>query len=804
MIYPQNFEEKIGFTTVKLHISKHILCDLGKKYLEDMCFTDNLVTLRTWLSETNEMANLLRNGLSFPQQDYLDPTSELIRIKTPGTAIEPESLSVLRVSLNTIKEIQRFLEKQEPEKVTHLLAVASRVIIEDEILIEIDRIIDPKGLIKSSASPVLKEIRSKLVQKQRFAESIMAKIFTQVKREGLAGDDLEVTIRNGRPVIPVPVSYKRRIKGFIHDESATGQTVFIEPAEVFEINNEIRELENAELREIHRILTEIANFIRPHIENLLQCYYFLGKIDFIRAKARFAIDINAYFPHLHDFPVCEWKNAVHPLLYISHRSQKKTVVPLDLSLNQQQRILIISGPNAGGKSVALKTAGLLQYMLQCGLLIPVDENSEAGIFKKIFIDIGDEQSLEHDLSTYTSHLKNLRYFIENADGQTLILIDEFGSGTEPQLGGAIAEASIEDFAGKGCFGVITTHYANLKDAARRIRGIINGAMLFDPENLSPLFVLRIGNPGSSYAFEIAEKIGFPVDILKKAEGKINKSAIDYDKLLQELEVEKAALDQKKTGIRITDEFLSELVGKYKLMNSELKAEKEKILKEAREEALRIIERSNKLIENTVQAIKESKAEKQTVLKLRKKVREERTQLESEIKELVEDKPETQESTKETLPVLTVGNWVRIKNQTTVGQIIEIRDQEVVLQAGQMMLHVRADRLVAASPSDKNKSEQQGVQGRISVYKTILDRTANFKLSIDLRGKKAEEALQIVRRHVDDAILLSIAEFTIIHGKGDGILRNVIRDYLKSIPEVKSLKEGHPDRGGAGMTIVSFR
>lgn len=522
MIYPQNFEEKIGFATVKLHISKHILCNLGKKYLEDMCFTDDMVTLRTWLSETNEMANMLRNGLSFPQQDYLDPTSELIRIKTPGTAIEPESLSVLRVSLNTIQEIKRFLEKQEPEKVTHLLAVASKVLVEDEILIEIDRIIDLKGLIKSSASPVLKEIRNKLVQKQRFAESIMAKIFIQVKREGLTGDDLEVTIRNGRPVIPVPVSYKRRIKGFIHDESATGQTVFIEPAEVFEINNEIRELENAELREIHRILTEFANFIRPHIESLLQCYYFLGKIDFIRAKARFAIDINAYFPHLHDFPVCEWKNAVHPLLYISHRSQKKTVVPLDLSLDQQQRILIISGPNAGGKSVALKTAGLLQYMLQCGLLIPVDENSEAGIFKKIFIDIGDEQSLEHDLSTYTSHLKNLRFFIENANGQTLVLIDEFGSGTEPQLGGAIAEASIEDFAEKGCFGVITTHYANLKDAARRIRGIINGAMLFDPENLSPLFVLRIGNPGSSYAFEIAEKIGFPVDILKKAESKINK------------------------------------------------------------------------------------------------------------------------------------------------------------------------------------------------------------------------------------------------------------------------------------------
>ena len=804
MTYPQNFEEKIGFDTIRLQIARHILCPLGKKQLDGLAFSYNANELQTKLNQVNELANLLRDGASFPQQDYFDPTEELLRIKTPGSAIESEALADLYVSLHTILEIKKFLEKQAPEKVEYLLAVASAAFVDPAILKEITRIIDDKGIIRSNASPNLKEIRNSLARKHKESVSKMAQIFASVKKEGLTGEDLEIAIRNGRQVIPVPAAFKRKIKGFVHDESATGQTVFIEPAEIFEINNEIRELENAELREIIKILTQFADFIRPHIETLLMAYQTLGEIDFIRAKAKFAIDINANLPFFKPKAILEWENAIHPLLYLSFRSQKKKVVPLNLVLNDDQRILIISGPNAGGKSVALKTAGLLQYMLQCGLLIPVQENSTAGIFEKIFIDIGDEQSLEHDLSTYTSHLKNLRHFIEHANAQTLILIDEFGTGTEPQLGGAIAEAALEEFAKNLSFGVITTHYANIKDAAGRIPGIINGAMLFDPKNLSPLFVLKTGNPGSSYAFEIAEKIGFPKRLLEIAAGKISQSAVDYDKLLQELETEKAALLEKKTGMRVADEFLNEMIEKYTLLNKELKSEKETIIKKAKDEAASIIDQSNKLIENTIRGIRESQADKQTVSKLRKGIEAQRLKMKTQEEEIVNNPSEVEASRQDLPPVLQPGNWVRIKNQKTTGKIIAVRDQEIIIEAGQMILHVSADKLQAAQPP-KKETDKSLLSGRtMTAYQNIHDRSANFKLSIDLRGKKAEEAIAMISRYIDDAILLGIPEITIIHGKGDGVLRQVVRDYLKKIKEVKSLQEGHPDRGGAGMTIVSFR
>lgn len=804
MIYPRNFEEKIGFTTIRSLIGRYILCDLGKKYLDELTFLSDTAEVQIRLNEMNELANLLRSGLSFPQQDYLDPTAELIRLSTPGTYIEPEPLADLRISLNTIIEIKNFLEKQDKEKVKHLLSIAVQAYVDHEILREIDRIIDARGIIKDNATAKLKEIRNSLTRKHNESGAKMARIFAEVKKEGLTSEDLEIAIRNGRQVIPIPAAYKRKIKGFIHDESATGQTVFIEPAEIFEINNEIRELEGAEFREIIRILTAFADFIRPHIETLLLAYRTLGHFDFIRAKAKFALEINARLPFLKNEAMIDWKNARHPLLFLSLQSQKKQVVPLDLCLNRQQRILMISGPNAGGKSVALKTTGLLQYMLQCGLMIPVDENSTSGIFNNIFIDIGDEQSLEHDLSTYTSHLKNLKHFIENANYQTLILIDEFGTGTEPQLGGAIAEAALEDFSEKKCLGVITTHYANLKDAARRTEGIVNGAMLFDPETLSPLFMLRTGNPGSSYAFEIAEKIGFPQYLLERAATRLNRSAIDYDKLLQELEVEKAALLEKKTGMRIADEFLNEMVAKYTNLNNELKVEKGKIIRQAREEALHILERSNKLVENTIREIKASNAEKEQVTQLRKTVQKEQQELEKFLEEPVTEIATSETDLPDSPPVLVLGNWVRIKDQQISGKIIEVREQEVLIEAGQMILHVRSDKLVAAKAPTKKEIRQSDSHTSYSAYQNIHDRSANFKLSIDLRGKKAEEALDIVRRHVDDAVLLSIREFTIIHGKGDGILRKVLRDYLKSIPEVKALTEGHPDRGGSGMTVVTFR
>lgn len=805
MIYPANFEDKVGFNAIRQHIGRYILSDLGRRHLEEMhFFTDEKILLKK-LNELNELTTLLRNGVAFPAQDYLDPTSELIRIKTPGTAIELEALIELKISLNTISGIFTFLENHDAAKIMHLKELGSGLYFEPAVLKEINRIVDEKGNVRDNASATLRELRTKLAHKHREVDSRMAQIFAKVKKEGLAVERLEIAIRNGRQVIPVPVAFKRKIKGFIHDESATGQTVFIEPAEIFEINNEIREIENAEKREIIKILTSLADFLRPQIDNLLKCFSVLGEFDFLRAKAKFAIEINSHLPFISKDPIIDWKNAVHPLLYLAHKDQNKSVVPLNLSLNQDQRILLVSGPNAGGKSVVLKTTGLLQYMLQCGMLIPVDENSRAGIFRQIFIDIGDEQSLEQDLSTYTSHLQNLKHFLSFADPITLILIDEFGAGTEPQLGGAIAEAVLEKLSLIKCIGVITTHYANLKEAAGRIEGIVNGAMLFDPQTLSPMFVLQTGKPGSSFAFEIAEKIGFPKEVLKIAATKINPAAIDYDKLLQELELEKSALIEKKAGMDVADAFLHEMIEKYTQLSESAKQERTKILKQAKEEASRIIEKSNKLIENTIREIKQNQADKLKVKQLRDEIKLHQKQLEasaenSDINESVKE-PESEDQE----PVLTKGSWVRLKNQNVTGKIVDVRDHDIIIETGQMILHVQPDKLVAAKePSKGSQSEIHSSFRRQSVYHEIHDRSANFKLSIDIRGKKAEEAVEIIRKHVDDAVFLGIPEITIIHGKGDGILRQVVRDFLKGVKEIKNLSEGHPDRGGAGLTIVSFK
>lgn len=805
MIYPGNFEEKVGFNVIRQLIGRNILCELGRKHLERMEFLSDEETLLRKLNELNELVTLLRNGFSFPAQDYLDPTPELIRIKTPGTSIEAEALLELKISLTTISEISNFLLNQESEKVKHLLELGSGLHFDPIILKEINRIIDEKGIIKDTASPALREIRIKLRHKLKEVDSRMAQIFARVKKEGLTVERLEIAIRNGRQVIPVPVAFKRRIKGFIHDESSTGQTVYIEPAEIFEINNEIRELENAEIRELIKILTVLADYLRPHIETLLTAYRLLGEFDFLRAKARFAIEINALLPFIAREPLIDWKNAVHPLLYISHKEHKKLVVPLSLALNQDQRILLVSGPNAGGKSVVLKTTGLLQYMLQCGLLIPVDENSTAGIFRHIFIDIGDEQSLEQDLSTYTSHLKNLKHFLTFSDPNSLILIDEFGAGTEPQLGGAIAEAVLEKLSLSKCIGVITTHYANLKDAAGRIEGLINGAMLFDPTTLSPMFVLKTGKPGSSFAFEIAEKIGFPKEVLKLAANKINPDAIQYDKLLRELEHDKAILMEKKAGMEVADAFLHEMIEKYTKLNESLTLERSKILTQAKTEASRILEQSNKLIENTIREIRQSQADKLRVRKLRESVIEHQKQLEEISEPTIISEPRKESEHPDQEPVLAKGSWVRLKNQNATGKIIEVREHEILLEVGQMILHVQPDKLVASrEPSNKSHTELHSTFRRQSVYQDMHDRSANFKLSIDIRGKKAEEAIEIIRKHIDDAIFLNIPEITIIHGKGDGVLRQVIREYLKGIKEVDNLSEGHPDRGGAGLTMVSFR
>jgi DNA mismatch repair protein MutS2 len=789
-----------------------------------------------------EFRTILSDGLAFPSADYFDLTEEIGRLRTAGTFIEPEVLFDMRSSLFTIAECLRFFRGKSGERFPALSESAQGISLDPALIEQIDGIIDEKGNIRDTASPALKKIRTDLVAQQHQIDRRIQITLQKAKKEGWISDDTSVTIRGGRAVIPVPVTHKRKIHGFIHDESSSGQTVFIEPTEIFDINNQIRELENAERREIIRILTAFTDRLRPHLDSLQQAYQFLGMIDFIRAKALLALQIKGEKPSVKPCPQIRWIHAIHPLLYLAHQKQNKSVVPLSIELDEEHRILIISGPNAGGKSICLKTAGLLQYMLQCGLLVPLSEYSEMGIFQHLFIDIGDEQSIDNDLSTYSSHLLNIKYIVDHADKQTLFLIDEFGSGTEPQLGGAIAEATLEVLDGMGVFGIVTTHYSNLKLLAGRLPGIINGAMLFDQQLMQPLYRLKIGNPGSSYAFEIARKIGFPGRILESAASKTGKTQLDFDQQLQQLELEKEAVSRKQTEFRVADEFLADMIGKYQKMNDELEKSRVSILAEAKEKAHRILDDSNRLIEQTIREIKQQQAEKEATKEARRKVEKWREELEKSTVSGQQSVPRSEAksgsavSSQQSVPrseaksgsavssqqeagsgkqeegeewrmvegTLKEGNTVRIRGQKTPGEVLEVKGKEALIAFGAIKVKVATDRLETLGKRLEELISLRPVRSFQSVTSEIHSRMANFRLTIDVRGKRAEEALGEVRKYIDEAILLNVAQVTIIHGKGDGILLRVIRDLLKEIPEVKHFEDEKLERGGHGVTVVTFR
>jgi DNA mismatch repair protein MutS2 len=651
---------------------------------------------------------------------------------------------------------------------------------------------------------------------------------TEARKAGLVAEDAEVTIRNGRMVIPVLASGKRQLQGFIHDESATGQTVFIEPSEVFDLNNEIRELENSERREIINILIAFTDRVRPESDALFRAYDFLGYIDFIRAKAKLALKINGVKPILKPTPLFSWRNARHPLLYLSHKEQDKPIVPMDLDLNRKDRILVISGPNAGGKSVCLKTAGLLQYMLQCGLLIPMEENSEAGIFQKIFLDIGDEQSLENDLSTYSSHLINIREFIANSDRNSLFLIDEFGTGTEPHLGGAIAEATLHTLNKNKAFGVVTTHYANIKLMADKEAGILNGAMLFDTNEMKPLYVLRTGKPGSSFAFEIARKIGFQEDVLDHAASITGYSQVDFEKQLQELETEKMKLEKEKVKFGVADDFLAETIEKYEKLISGLNEKKSEIISEARKEAAEILGGANRAIEHTIKGIREAEAEKEKTKELRRKLEKEKEvllnkeqgnkgtrnkevgsrKLKSGRRNLKREiRPEPRASSAEPgylKGTPEVGDWVEITTYGTKGEVTEIIGKKAKVYSGSVTIEVKLSDLKRISAYRSPVAGHRRGGNYKNITADINKKAAQFNPTIDLRGKRAIEALDDLKSYIDDAILLSVKEVSILHGKGDGILRNVLREYLQTVDDVEQISDAHVERGGQGITIVKLR
>lgn len=824
-IYPDNFETKIGFDRIRELIKGNCLSTLGKDKVDEITFLTHPGRLLFELSATEEFSKLMIENDTFPTNYYFDLRPALSKIKTEGRFLEVQELFDLKRSLETIMAIVRFLTNQKDETFPTLKKLLEQVKVFPYVKERIDQILSPYGKIKDSASPELGRIRRELLAKQNNVSKRLHSILKQAQRDGLIDDDASISIRDGRPVIPISSAVKRKLNGIVHDESATGKTAYVEPAEVVELNNEIRELEYAEKREIVKILIEFSNDIRPYLTELMGQYEFLGTIDFIRAKAQLGNRMGAIKPRIDLYGQLEWNKAVHPLLKFNLEKEKRTVVPLDICLTREKHILLISGPNAGGKSVCLKTVGLLQYMLQCGLLIPVDETSRAGIFDQLFIDIGDEQSIENDLSTYSSHLMNMKFFLKNANENTLILIDEFGTGTEPMLGGAIAEAILDQLNQMGAFGVITTHYTNLKHFASSAEGIENGAMMYDSHRMEPLFQLQIGKPGSSFAFEIARKIGMPEIILEEATNKIGKDHINFDKHLRDILRDKRYWESKRQRIRQVEKGLDEISSKYEVDLKKLNEQRKQILEEAKAEAEKILSEANKKVENTIREIRESQAEKEKTRAIRKELeifKEEVVQTDTEQDEWIRRKIEKlkqkqnrRKEKKEAAPVkkqvaapnekkeLAPGDMVKIEGQSTIGEVLEVGEKTVVVAFGQLRTSVDRKKLEVVSNNEAKRELRGQNKTKSNINKNISERKLTFKPDIDIRGQRAEEAISNIQAFIDEAIMLDVHELRILHGKGNGILKEVIRSFLKADPAVRSFRDEHVQFGGSGITIVEL-
>ena len=822
MTYPENFEQKIGFDKIRQLISEKCLSSLGKEHVDKIKFSSKNEIVNKWLQQTDEFVRILNGDREFPVSYFIDVRYSLNRIRPEGTFMDEKELFDLKRSLQTINDIIRFFH---PEKETDLIypaltELAGNIPIFPSLIQKIDKILDKYGKIKDQASTKLTQIRKDMNATLSSISRNLQNILRAAQTEGLVDKDVTPTMRDGRLVIPVAPAFKRKIRGIVHDESASGKTVFIEPEAVVDANNRIRELESQERREIIRILTEFTNNIRPIIPEILQSYSFMAEIDFIRAKALFAEQIHAIKPVLKKEPIIDWSKAIHPLLYLSHQKQNKPVEALDISLNEQARLLIISGPNAGGKSVCLKTVGLLQYMLQCGLLIPLHERSYTGLFERIFIDIGDEQSIENDLSTYSSHLTNMKFFVKNSQQKTLLLIDEFGSGTEPLIGGAIAEALLKRFNKNQSFGVITTHYQNLKQYAEDTEGVINGAMLYDRHLMQPLFKLSIGNPGSSFAIEIARKIGLPEDVIAEASEQVGSDYIEMDKYLQDIVRDKRYWENKRQNIRSQEKRLEELTARYEQDLDSVNKQRKEIIRQAKTEAEKIISNANAKIENTIRQIKEAQAEKEQTKLARQALNEfkasvntaneEDNQITRKINKLRERQERKKSKKKQTHaeqafdPVtLNIGDSVRLKGQQNMGTILELDGKQAVIAFGMIKSMVKIDLLEKVSKGQIKKKTRNSTFISSQTTDSMYEKRLNFKLEIDVRGMRGDEALQTVTYFIDDAIQTNTSRVRILHGTGTGILRQLIRDYLHTVPGIKRFHDEHVQFGGAGITVVEL-
>ena len=795
MLYPENIEGKLGFDKIRERLLNLCLSSLGQRYVDSIRFVNQFEKLNPLLCQTSEFKEILTTGEIFPASNYLDVTPFLRKARVEGAFLLEQELIDIKRSFETLIACVRFLNNR-PEEYPALYGLSRGLSLNENLPEQIGAIIDDNGVVKDNASPELAMVRREMKKEHQQLRKTLESIFRSSRSSGYVPDGASLTVRDGRMVIPLNAEHKRRVKGFIHGESATGQTVFLEPAEVLEGNNKIRELEYAERREIVKLLTKLTNSIREQLEPLERAYRFLGVIDFIRAKARLAIELDAVLPALNNSPIINWGNARHPLLFLAHKAVNKPVVPLNIYIDNILKILLISGPNAGGKSVCLKTVGLLQYMVQCGLLIPLDSDSQVGIFTDIFIDIGDEQSIENDLSTYSSHLTNMKFVVKNSSKKSLILIDEFGTGTEPQFGGAIAESILRELVRIGVFGVITTHYSNLKQFAERTEGVQNGAMRFDVQKLAPYYMLEIGKPGSSFALEIARKIGLSNEVINHAKELLGREHTDMDKLLRDLERSKLRVNKRERSLKEKEKSLSRELEKYEEVNTNITGKKKEILNKAKEEAAKLLAETNKEIEKTIRHIKENKAEK-------KETKQVRTKLESLKEKIKPEKIDRKDSEIKVIGgTITIGDYVKLIGQEVVGQVVGEKGNVLEVVIGELKSNIKRNRLKkvhhTAVKSMHKEKRTESLQS-----KNLNQKSANFNSRIDVRGKRAEEILPIVEQFIDEAVMFGVPEVKILHGTGHGVLRDIIRQRLREEPQVTSFKDEHIEHGGAGITVVSL-
>ena len=858
MIYPNNYENKIGFSEIRTLLKERCLSTLGREMVDEMAFSDRADEVNEWLQQLREFRRLKETTDDFPMQYFFDVRQSVARIRLANTHLEENEVFDLRRSLETISNIVVYLNRDENAgregaepayRDPALQRLTTDIMTFPAMIRRIDSILDKYGKIKDSASMKLATIRNDLKKMEGSISRTLYTILHAAQRDGLVDKDAAPTLRDGRLMLPVAPGVKRKINGIVHDESATGKTVFIEPAEVVEANNRVREMEAEERREVIRILTVFTDEVRPHVKEILDSYRFLAQIDLIQAKAALAELTKGFEPTVEAKPHIDWIRAIHPLLQLSLEKQGKTVVPLDIVLRGDGRLLIISGPNAGGKSVCLKTVGLLQYMLQCGLSVPMGDRSTCGIFRNIMIDIGDEQSIEDDLSTYSSHLMNMKQMIKYCDENTILLIDEFGGGTEPMIGGAIAEAVLKQFWRKKTFGVITTHYQNLKHFADDHEGVVNGAMLYDRHQMQALFQLSIGQPGSSFAIEIARKTGLPEEVISDASDIVGQDYIQSDKYLQDIVRDKRYWEGKRQAIHQHEKNLEGHIQRYETNLEEIERERKQILKRAQKQAEELLAEANRKIENAIREIKEAQAEKERTREIREELQEFRAQVQNDdtrglmseedfakkLRQMEErkarkaqrkaekaQKKEAEDKRMQTFGAergasadsnrpLQKGDSVRIKGLNTVGVIENIQGKQVTVIFGDVRTKMKMEQLErsdkakpAADPTNAaNKYAHLAVQTSKVTRATMEDRKQNFHQDIDVRGMRGDEAVDTVLHFIDDAILMGMSRVRILHGTGTGVLRQLIRQYLATIPNVSHFRDEHVQFGGAGITVVDI-